>query len=85
MITIDIETISGVPLTGELKIARPMTSAQTRKLSRKMMQRGCGEQQRARRARSASSSTWRTASGMRRRARRGAPQRPLDRVGYFTL
>ena len=37
MMTIDIETISGVPLTGELKIARPKMSAQTRKPSRKMM------------------------------------------------
>ena len=35
MITIDIETISGVPLTGELKAPRPTTSATTRKLSRK--------------------------------------------------
>ena len=32
MITIDIETISGVPLTGLLKSARPITSATTRKL-----------------------------------------------------
>ncbi len=37
MMTIDIETISGVPFTGELKIARPKMSAQTRKPSRKMM------------------------------------------------
>jgi hypothetical protein len=32
MITIDIETISGVPLTGLLNTTRPMTSATTRKL-----------------------------------------------------
>ncbi len=37
MMTIDIETISGVPLTGELKIARPKMSAQTRNPSRKMI------------------------------------------------
>ena len=37
MMTIDIDTISGVPLTGELKRARPNTSAQTRKPSRKMI------------------------------------------------
>ena len=37
MMTIDIDTISGVPLTGELKMARPITSAQTRKPSRKMI------------------------------------------------
>jgi hypothetical protein len=37
MMTIDIDTISGVPLTGELKMARPNTSAQTRKPSRKMI------------------------------------------------
>ena len=33
MITIDMDTISGVPFTGELN-ARPKTSAQTRKHSR---------------------------------------------------
>ena len=33
MITIAIETISGVPWTGRLKKARPMTSATTRKPS----------------------------------------------------
>ena len=37
MMTIDIETISGVPFTGELKSARPKMSAQTRKPSRKMI------------------------------------------------
>src|SRR5450631_1616222 len=37
MMTIDIDTISGVPFTGELKKPRPMTSAQTRKPSRKMI------------------------------------------------
>ena len=37
MMTIDIDTISGVPLTGELKIARPITSVQTRNPSRKMI------------------------------------------------
>ncbi len=36
MMTIDIDTISGVPLSGELKTVRPMTSVQTRKPSRKM-------------------------------------------------
>src|SRR5688572_1391629 len=35
MMTIDIETISGVPFTGELKTVRPTTSATTRKLRRK--------------------------------------------------
>src|SRR5918996_1705749 len=35
MITIDIETISGVPLTGAPNAVRPTTSATTRKLSRK--------------------------------------------------
>ena len=40
MITIDIETISGVPLSGELKMLRPMTSAQTRKPSSKMIAAG---------------------------------------------
>jgi hypothetical protein len=33
--TIDIDTISGVPLTGELNAVRPTTSATTRKLRRK--------------------------------------------------
>src|ERR1039457_293866 len=37
MMTIDIDTISGVPLTGELNTTRPITSAQTRKPSRKMI------------------------------------------------
>ena len=37
MMTIDIDTISGVPLTGELKNARPKMSAQTRNPSRKMI------------------------------------------------
>ena len=37
MMTIDIETISGVPLTGELKIARPKMSAQTRNPSMRMI------------------------------------------------
>ena len=37
MITIDIETISGVPFTGELNTPRPITSATTRKPSRKMI------------------------------------------------
>ena len=37
MMTIDIDTISGVPLTGELNTARPKMSAQTRNPSRKMM------------------------------------------------
>ena len=37
MITIDIETISGVPLTGELKSARPKMSAQTRNPRQKMI------------------------------------------------
>ena len=37
MITIDIDTISGVPLTGELKTVRPTTSAQTRKPSSRMI------------------------------------------------
>ena len=37
MMTIDIDTSSGVPLTGELKSARPKMSAQTRNPSRKMM------------------------------------------------
>src|SRR3970040_1344668 len=34
MMTIDIETISGVPLTGAPKAVRPTTSATIRKLSR---------------------------------------------------
>jgi hypothetical protein len=33
--TIDIDTISGVPFTGELNAVRPTTSATTRKLRRK--------------------------------------------------
>src|SRR5688500_10308927 len=35
MMTIDIDTISGVPLTGAPNAARPTTSATTRKLRRK--------------------------------------------------
>lgn len=35
MMTIDIDTISGVPFTGEEKTVRPTTSATTRKLKRK--------------------------------------------------
>ena len=35
--TIDIETISGVPFTGLLKRTRPTTSAQTRKPSRNVI------------------------------------------------
>src|SRR5687767_3943913 len=35
MMTIDIETISGVPFTGAPNTPRPTTSATTRKLSRK--------------------------------------------------
>src|SRR5690606_22807339 len=34
MMTIDIETISGVPFTGELKSGRPATSATTRRVRR---------------------------------------------------
>src|SRR5512141_774863 len=37
MMTIDIDTISGVPLSGELNRARPNTSVQTTKPSRKMI------------------------------------------------
>jgi hypothetical protein len=37
MITIDIDTSSGVPFTGELNKARPKMSAQTRNPSKKMM------------------------------------------------
>ena len=37
MMTIDIDTSSGVPFTGELNSARPKMSAQTRNPSRKMM------------------------------------------------
>ena len=45
MMTIDIETISGVPFTGELNSARPKMSAQTRKPSRKMITAAAAEQQ----------------------------------------
>ncbi len=37
MMTIDIDTISGVPLSGELNTVRPITSAQTRNPSSKMI------------------------------------------------
>ena len=44
MMTIDIETISGVPLTGVLNTTRPITSATTRKLKLEDQHRGKGEQ-----------------------------------------
>ena len=44
MMTIDIETISGVPFTGLLNSTRPITSAQTRKLRQKCQQRRHCEQ-----------------------------------------
>ena len=66
MMTIDIETISGVPFTGELKIARPKISAQTRKPSRKMITAAAASSSRTTRALSASIACTRVFASERR-------------------
>ena len=84
MMTIDIETISGVPFTGLLNSTRPMTSAHTRKLRKECQQR-CHRKQHMDQTRvdavehvefSAADRDWRSGAG-------GAARSRAD--GYFTL